>query len=116
LLPNLPKTTKVILMDNVSFHHSKDVSLLLRNNNLQPLFIPPYTPRCNPIEEVFSVMKSYFRSYNDDVTFDKKIELSFLKINLYKDIVKHYNHTRRYVENNVSNQNCEKKSHRVFQT
>jgi transposase len=100
LLPNLPKDTKAILMDNVSFHHSKDVCSLLKTNNLQPLFIPPYTPRCNPIEEVF----------------EQKIERSLQRVSLYKNIVKHYNHTRRYVENNVNNQNCEEKSHRVFQT
>lgn len=103
LLPNLPKDTKAILMDNVSFHHSKDVCSLLKTNNLQPLFIPPYTPRCNPIEEVFSVMKRCFRSYSDDVIFEQKIEMSLQRVILYKDIVKHYNHTRRYVENNVNN-------------
>jgi transposase len=103
LLPNLPKDTKIILMDNVSFHHSKEVITYLKNNNLQPLFIPPYTPRCNPIEEVFSILKRCFRSCNDNLTFEQKIEFSLEKVKLYKDIVKHYNHTRRYVEDNVNN-------------
>lgn len=102
LLPNLPKETKALLMDNVSFHHSKEVCTLLMENNIQPLFIPPYTPRCNPIEEVFSIMKRYFRSYNDSLTFEQKVEFSLQKVKLYKDIVKHYTHTRRYVEEHVN--------------
>ncbi len=103
LLPNLPKDIKAILMDNVSFHHSKDVCSLLKTYKLQSLYIPLYTPRCNPIEEVFSVMKRCFRSHSDNVPFEQKIVMSLQRVSLYKDIVKHYNHTRRYVENNVNN-------------
>ena len=50
LLPCLESKVKVILMDNVAFHKSKKVRYLLESYHIVPLFIPPYSPRCSPIE------------------------------------------------------------------
>ena len=44
-------------MDNVSFHKSKSITNSLINNN-KILYIPPYSPQFNPIEEVFSFVKN----------------------------------------------------------
>ena len=57
LISLLPNGVKAIIMDNVAFHRSKKVMGMLETNGILPLFIPPYSPRCNPIEEVFSWMK-----------------------------------------------------------
>lgn len=46
------------LMDNVSFHKSKDIMHTIINSNNHLLFIPPYSPEYNPIEEVFSFIKN----------------------------------------------------------
>lgn len=61
LLPLLPQHVKYILMDNVSFHHSYQIKQLITSKGLSPLFIPPYSPQFNPIEEVFSILKRRFR-------------------------------------------------------
>lgn len=65
---------KYILMDNVSFHKSKKIIDLIKRSNNIPLFIPSYSPDCNPIEEVFSSMKSYLRKYINPSNIDKKTE------------------------------------------
>lgn len=98
LFPNLPSTTKAVIMDNVSFHKTKAVIELFNQHNITPLFIPPYSPRCNPIEEVFSVIKRYFRCLPDDLTFYQKIDTSLEYLKVYKAISNNYHHTRKYVE------------------
>jgi transposase len=49
-----------ILMDNVRFHKTKEVTEYISNCN-SVLYIPPYSPQFNPIEEVFSQIKNYIR-------------------------------------------------------
>jgi transposase len=97
LLPSLDPRVKVILMDNVAFHKSKRVKDLIEAHNITPLFIPPYSPRCNPIEEVFSEMKRAFRTSQKN-GFKEKLMDSIYKIHSYKAIQKHYNHTRQYAQ------------------
>jgi hypothetical protein len=52
---------RYVLMDNVAFHHSRAVAELLLSMGKIPLFIPPYSPEFNPIENVFSYLKWMFR-------------------------------------------------------
>jgi transposase len=98
LIPNISQSIKYILMDNVAFHHSKDVISLLESNNLIPLFIPPYSPQCNPIEEVFSMTKRFFREqFHLSRSFKNSIDQSFEFLNTFKDFSNYYNHMRRLV-------------------
>lgn len=52
---------RYVLMDNVSFHKSKAVSALLTSMGKIPLFVPPYSPEFNPIENIFSYTKADYR-------------------------------------------------------
>ena len=64
-----------LLMDNVSFHKSKQVVDAMRIKGYMPLYIPPYSPRVNAIENVFAMLKIRFRSRcptKDDASFDYK--------------------------------------------
>mgnify|MGYP000270454689 CR=1 FL=1 len=54
------KEKSIILMDNVKFHHSKDVIEFFKSKNIDILFVPPYSPWFNPIENVFSLIKKQF--------------------------------------------------------
>ena len=47
-------------MDNVRFHHSKDVLEYFKSRNIDILFVPPYSPWFNPIENAFSLIKKHF--------------------------------------------------------
>lgn len=99
LIPKLPLETKAILMDNISFHHSKEVLAIFESHGIQPLFIPPYSPRCNPIEEVFSQLKRIYRSLDvSKDSFSQKVEASVDCLKLYKDLSPYYKHTRSHVE------------------
>jgi transposase len=65
----LPKGT-VILLDNVSFHHSKSIKDLVFTKGYELLFVPPYSPWYNPIEGIFSIVKrSYYKDGNIEKAF-----------------------------------------------
>ena len=43
----------VVIMDNVGFHYSERVRQMTAEAGVLLDFIPPYTPRTDPIEEFF---------------------------------------------------------------
>ncbi len=55
----------VVLLDNVSFHHSNEVASFASANNIELLFVPPYSPWFNPIENCFSIVKRHFYQHQD---------------------------------------------------
>ena len=53
-------------MDNASIHHVEGVRQLIEDQvGAQLLFLPPYSPDLNPLEEVFSQIKSIMKKKND---------------------------------------------------
>jgi transposase len=50
-----------LLMDNIAFHHSVETRRAVTEQQCTQLFIPPYSPRFNAIENVFGVIKSAYR-------------------------------------------------------
>jgi transposase len=64
LIPKLTGNKYVLLADNLSYHHSKIVKNLVQNSNGKCIYTPPYSPDNNPIENVFSVIKSKVRKLN----------------------------------------------------
>jgi len=61
LLPRLRKDD-VVIMDNCRIHHIADVEERLKTVGARPLFLPPYSPELNPIEEAWSLIKAVFKS------------------------------------------------------
>lgn len=55
---------KIILCDNVAFHKTKKAKELASTFGCSLLFIPPYSPNMNPIENVFSKLKSIHKDNN----------------------------------------------------
>lgn len=51
----------VFLMDNIPFHHSKEVIDVIKVKECNALFTIPYSPRINPIENVFGMIKPLYR-------------------------------------------------------
>jgi transposase len=66
---DLPSNS-VLLLDNIKFHHSKEVVDYLKSIDVIPLFTPPYSPWFNPIEGCFSIVKRSFAHLQD-------VELAF---------------------------------------
>lgn len=56
LRPHL-KNGDVVIMDNCRTHHAKIVSEKMKLLSIDTLFLPPYSPELNPIEESWAVIK-----------------------------------------------------------
>lgn len=85
---------KYFLMDNARIHHTIKIKSLIESNN-KLLFIPPYSPKFNAIENAFSKIKSTFRSlkiFYDDIY--QLLDKSISKITV-SDLFGFYNHAYR---------------------
>ena len=60
LVPKLGRG-RIVVMDNLSVHKSKRVERLIEQAGCEFLFLPPYSPDFNPIEEAFSKAKGILR-------------------------------------------------------
>ena len=56
LLSCLPKG-HVIIMDNAAFHKKEVLQNLAGKCSQKLIFLPPYSPECNPIEHTWSALK-----------------------------------------------------------
>ena len=52
----------IIIMDNDSVQHVQETVDMLEEFGVLMYFIPPYSPDCNPIEELFSMLKSVLKA------------------------------------------------------
>jgi transposase len=60
LTPSL-RIGQVVVMDNLSAHKGKKVRELIEARGCELIYLPPYSPDLNPIEEAFSKIKSLLR-------------------------------------------------------
>jgi transposase len=60
LAPTL-RRGQIVVMDNLSAHKSERARELIEGRGCQLLFLPPYSPDFNPIEEAFSKIKGALR-------------------------------------------------------
>ena len=60
LVPTL-KPGDVVVMDNLGSHKGTAVRAAIRAAGARLLFLPPYSPDLNPIEQVFSKLKHLMR-------------------------------------------------------
>ena len=60
LNPHFEGRPSFLILDNVRFHHSNVVRQSLREE-LELKFLPAYSPQLNPIEQIFSLIKYYYK-------------------------------------------------------
>jgi len=60
LVPTL-KPGDIVVMDNLGSHKGKAVRQAIRATGARLLFLPPYSPDLNPIEQVFAKLKHLMR-------------------------------------------------------
>jgi len=60
LVPTL-RPGDVVIMDNLGSHKGKRVRDAIRRAGAHRLFLPPYSPDLNPIEQVFAKLKALLR-------------------------------------------------------
>ena len=60
LLPHL-RPGQVVVMDNLAAHHAPGVRELIESCGARVLYLPPYSPDLNPIEQAISKVKAALR-------------------------------------------------------
>ncbi len=60
LLPRL-SPGQIVVMDNLSAHKAERVRELIEGRGCELLYLPPYSPDLNPIEEAFAKVKGVLR-------------------------------------------------------
>ncbi len=53
----------VVIMDNASIHHVRGIQEMITGVGALLLYLPPYSPDYNPIEELFSKLKTTIKTY-----------------------------------------------------
>ena len=61
LLSATLKPGQIVVMDNLSAHKGSRVRELIEAKGCELLYLPPYSPDLNPIEEAFSKIKALLR-------------------------------------------------------
>ena len=85
-------------MDNATFHKSNKSKALIEEKGAALLFLPPYSPDLNPIEQDFGALKK-IRQYNHEKSIDDVIKYvslivqvtieNIIKAPLNKSVVPH---------------------------
>ena len=60
LVPTL-QAGDIVVMDNLGSHKGKGIRQAIRKAGAHLIFLPPYSPDLNPIEQVFSKLKTLLR-------------------------------------------------------
>jgi transposase len=48
-------------MDNASFHHTQRIEQMCYDAGVKLVYLPPYSPDFNPIEEFFAELKAFIK-------------------------------------------------------
>lgn len=56
-----PEPNSVLVMDNASFHHTERIEQLCYEAKVKLVYLPPYLPDLNPIEEFFAELKAFIK-------------------------------------------------------
>ena len=79
LLPKL-WAGAVVVMDNLSAHKVSGIEELINSVGASIVYLSPYSPEFNPIEHLWSQLKSFFRRFapKSQNTINKLIDLAIL--------------------------------------
>ncbi|KAG1441279.1 hypothetical protein G6F56_011556 [Rhizopus delemar] len=65
-----------IVMNNVPIHTSKDITIMIESRGYRAIYLPPYFPELNPIENFWSIVKNYVKRSVFKETKDLKTRIS----------------------------------------
>jgi hypothetical protein len=56
-----PEPKSVLVMDSASFHHTERIKQMCADVGVKLVYLPPYSPDLNPIEEFFTELKAFIK-------------------------------------------------------
>lgn len=86
-------TNYYIVMDNAPIHGNKEIEEIIEERGYRSVYLPPYSPELNPIEQFWSVLKDKVKRSQFGDTEDLKTRISEasqqVPIEILKNIIKH---------------------------
>lgn len=86
-------TNHYIVMDNAPIHGNKEIEEIIEERGYRSVYLPPYSPELNPIEQFWSVLKDKVKRSQFGDTEDLKTRISEasqqVPIEILKNIIKH---------------------------
>ena len=61
----------VVVLDNAAIHHVDGIMSMVEEVGALVLFLPPYSPDYNPIEELFSKLKATIKQYEVNLEMEE---------------------------------------------
>ena len=98
--PQLQHGEACLIMDNARIHHARQATQYLADNNIKHIYLPPYSPDLNPIENVFGVLKKRYRSLGVPTTRPQmltQIRTAIEQFNHDMDLMPYYRRMRGFV-------------------
>ena len=81
----------LIILDNAKFHKSKDVVSNFEKSGNKIIYSLPYNPQLNPIENVFSQLKSHVKNKSPDTYNELKSVINkIIKEKITKEHLENY--------------------------
>jgi len=61
-----PGSRSIAVLDNCAIHHDEDIRKIIEDDcGAKLIYLPPYSPDFNPIEQAFHTMKAWLRRHED---------------------------------------------------
>jgi transposase len=97
IIPMFSNTSKYLIMDNCSSHNNKDVINILKENNVNYLFLSPYSPEYNPIELAWSKFKQFIKKSKPRCEFYLRLSIdSAIKSISLEDIASYFKYVNTF--------------------
>ena len=106
--PQLQNGTACLVMDNARIHHAREAREYLEDNHIRHIYLPPYSPDLNPIENVFAVLKKRYRGLGVPATraqMATQIRTAVNGLNQYMELLPYYGRMRRFVQKALNHEN-----------
>jgi transposase len=90
---------KVLIMDNHPVHRARLVVKFLEDQKIRYIYLPPYSPELNPIEEAFSKAKHYIKGHKPRDLGDLAGTIEgAIKTITQDDIIGYVNHAEEFLD------------------
>jgi transposase len=100
-----PEPKSVLVMDNATIHHTERIEQMCRDAGVKLVYLPPYSPDLNPIEEFFAELKAFIKrnwhiyEENPEQGFDSFLEWSIDVVGSKKNSARgHFRHAGLIIE------------------